>query len=284
MPNREYSYRVGNPIADGPTLPNMFSRAIHQSKPLTARQRQVLDLLAAGKTNPQIAEELGISLDGAKWHVSEVLFRLGVTTREEAAAAWGESRSAERKRRFAIAGVYGLSLAGAASGLAVTFVVVGGMFGFNSSLKEDASGAVVVPFVCPLTVPSEPYRPTAPFLEVPPVAYGKVWYGGPDLWTMLDPAGEVWVGLPNGAGGSTQKTFWWSRAFSGADGLAPAISVSGKRLDAPGAFVAAGSATSAAADFGEAMLVGVEIPSAGCWEVTATYHGASLGYVVKVSE
>ena len=55
------------------------------SSRLTPRQRQVLRLVAAGRTNVQIARALGISLAGAKWHVSEVISRLGVTSREEAA-------------------------------------------------------------------------------------------------------------------------------------------------------------------------------------------------------
>jgi DNA-binding CsgD family transcriptional regulator len=54
----------------------------------TPRQKQVLDLLARGRTNSQIARELQISLDGAKWHVSEIITRLGVDTREEAADYW----------------------------------------------------------------------------------------------------------------------------------------------------------------------------------------------------
>lgn len=36
----------------------------------TERQRQVLDLMARGRTNTEIAETLGLSLAGAKWHVS----------------------------------------------------------------------------------------------------------------------------------------------------------------------------------------------------------------------
>jgi phosphoribosylaminoimidazole-succinocarboxamide synthase len=55
------------------------------SSRLTRRQQQVLRMVAAGCTNPEIASALGISLAGAKWHVSEVLSRLGVTSREEAA-------------------------------------------------------------------------------------------------------------------------------------------------------------------------------------------------------
>lgn len=54
----------------------------------TPRQREVLDLLVRGRTNPEIATALGISLDGAKWHVSEVITKLGVDSREEAAEYW----------------------------------------------------------------------------------------------------------------------------------------------------------------------------------------------------
>lgn len=53
---------------------------------LTTRQREVLALLQRGLTNEEIARELGITLDGAKWHVSEIIARLGVRDRYEAAA------------------------------------------------------------------------------------------------------------------------------------------------------------------------------------------------------
>ncbi len=54
----------------------------------TPRQREVLDLITRGKSNQQIADTLGISLDGAKWHMREILSKLGVDTREEAAEYW----------------------------------------------------------------------------------------------------------------------------------------------------------------------------------------------------
>jgi DNA-binding CsgD family transcriptional regulator len=54
---------------------------------LTDREREVLELLRRDFTNEQIAQRLGISLDGAKYHVSQILSKLGVATREEAAAA-----------------------------------------------------------------------------------------------------------------------------------------------------------------------------------------------------
>ena len=60
---------------------------------LTRREREILDLLRRGLTNEEIAARLGISLDGAKYHVSQILSKLGVATREEAAdVALGERR------------------------------------------------------------------------------------------------------------------------------------------------------------------------------------------------
>jgi dienelactone hydrolase/DNA-binding CsgD family transcriptional regulator len=64
---------------------------------LTAREREVLDLLRRDFTNEQIAARLGISLDGAKYHVSQILSKLGVATRDEAAAV----ALAERRRWWA---------------------------------------------------------------------------------------------------------------------------------------------------------------------------------------
>jgi DNA-binding NarL/FixJ family response regulator len=52
---------------------------------LTARELDVLRLVAAGRTNPQIAEELYISRKTAGHHVSSILTKLGVSTRVEAA-------------------------------------------------------------------------------------------------------------------------------------------------------------------------------------------------------
>ena len=53
---------------------------------LTERQRDVLAMMAEGRTNYDIAQALGLSLEGAKYHVSEILGKLGVDSREEAVA------------------------------------------------------------------------------------------------------------------------------------------------------------------------------------------------------
>jgi DNA-binding NarL/FixJ family response regulator len=52
---------------------------------LTARQRQVLELVAQGLTNKEIAQELGVSDNTIKYHVSQILERLHLTSRYELA-------------------------------------------------------------------------------------------------------------------------------------------------------------------------------------------------------
>lgn len=58
---------------------------------LTPRQQEVLTLVREGLTNREIAERLDITPDGAKFHVSEILTKIGVRSREEA-ARWQADR------------------------------------------------------------------------------------------------------------------------------------------------------------------------------------------------
>jgi DNA-binding CsgD family transcriptional regulator len=60
---------------------------------LTPREQEVLALIREGLTNEQIAGRLGISESGARYHVSEILSKLGVESRTEAAAWSGDVRT-----------------------------------------------------------------------------------------------------------------------------------------------------------------------------------------------
>jgi DNA-binding CsgD family transcriptional regulator len=59
---------------------------------LTPREWQVLELLRQGLTNEQIASHLSIGYDGAKFHVSEIITKLGVKSRYEASRWTPEMR------------------------------------------------------------------------------------------------------------------------------------------------------------------------------------------------
>src|SRR5574341_1194484 len=59
---------------------------------LTPREWEVLAQLREGLSDQAIADRLGISLDGAKYHVREILSKLGVGSRQEAAVWEPEER------------------------------------------------------------------------------------------------------------------------------------------------------------------------------------------------
>jgi hypothetical protein len=87
----------------------------------------VLDALVGGKTNAEIAACLGITVDGAKWHVGELLAQTGCEDRQALALWWRERRESRatawsvlfwrrlRARR--------LGLAAAAAGLVLALLV-----------------------------------------------------------------------------------------------------------------------------------------------------------------
>ena len=59
---------------------------------LPKRQREILDLILEGKSNKEIARELGLAEGTVKNHVSVLLRNLGVTNRAGAAVAGVEAR------------------------------------------------------------------------------------------------------------------------------------------------------------------------------------------------
>lgn len=130
---------------------------------LSERQREVLALIAKGKTNAQIADELGLSLDGAKFHVREILGKLNVESREEAAALWRADQSAGTKvasflraatslswlkSAAAVAAVGGIALGSTALTIALT------QGGGDKSEHADDGSAFASPSVAPTLDPA----------------------------------------------------------------------------------------------------------------------------------
>jgi len=59
------------------------ARAIGPGERLTAGERRVAELAAAGQTNRQIANALFITVKAVEWHLSNAYRRLGISGRTE---------------------------------------------------------------------------------------------------------------------------------------------------------------------------------------------------------
>ena len=75
-----------DPGADLLIAPGSRSLPEEREEPLTHREIDVLDAMAAGKANKQIADDLGISSHTVKFHTSSIYQKLHVTNRAEAVA------------------------------------------------------------------------------------------------------------------------------------------------------------------------------------------------------
>ena len=73
-----------------PAAPTRTARPVHV--PLSAREEQVLQCIAAGDSNKRIARALGLSLHTVKRHVANILDKLGAGSRGQAAAWWQARR------------------------------------------------------------------------------------------------------------------------------------------------------------------------------------------------
>jgi hypothetical protein len=103
----------------------------------------VLDLIRLGLSNAEIADRLAIARETVKWHVSEILSKLGVETRE-AAAAWQQEELLEGRSLRRLGGVpLALRLAGASLVAAtVAGVAVFGWAVISTSGGDDGEQAV----------------------------------------------------------------------------------------------------------------------------------------------
>jgi|GEM_PF-3334418 len=124
---------------------------------VTSRQLEVARLVAEGRTNPEIASSLGITLDGAKYHVSELLGRLGLERREEIAYWYRSERRGQRMRRFsALFASAPRAFATAAGATAVIALGVLFAVGLSGGLAQESAVGSPTPTTTPSAVASEP--------------------------------------------------------------------------------------------------------------------------------
>jgi|GEM_PF-657283 len=139
---------------------------------ITGRQLEVARLVAEGRSNPEIAEALGVSLAGAKYHVSELLGRLGVSSREEIAEWYrrhGRSVQPRPQWRQRLRGLipFGVLLGSGAAAAVVVIALSGG--------RDDSGLPVAAVTETATAVTTEPASGSSP----PPFEFvDHCWLGG----------------------------------------------------------------------------------------------------------
>lgn len=129
---------------------------------ITDRQLDVARLVAEGRTNPQIAAELDITLDGAKYHVTQLLTRLDLERREEIVewyratypSTWSRAR-AWVSLPFASL-VMPLTLGGVAAGVIATVVIAGRVLGGGGVAPEPSLAVDSAPAPAAIVVEQAP--------------------------------------------------------------------------------------------------------------------------------
>lgn len=80
-------YTKKSPAHNRQSFPNRSTDIRYLLDPLSSQEERVLRLLAAGLTNPEIAQELVLSVNTVKTHVKSVYRKLNVNSRSAAREA-----------------------------------------------------------------------------------------------------------------------------------------------------------------------------------------------------
>jgi DNA-binding CsgD family transcriptional regulator len=250
------------------------------------RQRLVLDAVTENKTNAEIAALLGITLNGAKWHVGELLGKTGLRDRQELASWWLTQRERRASLLFAplalrlsllslglgVVAVAGILLVGGFSGDGTAKNVTDPMPVFGLDLPESSPRMMPIPpapdayFSCPVTLPngSDPpgERPGRHF------GNGAIWSSAGDDGRSVLLASEL-----NPDGSLSLKWVWWTNLPVGT------FSMEATRLDGPGSFVSGDFNPGIAGGGTPVWVGGPTFSQPGCWRITAHLDGQSLTIV-----
>lgn len=84
--------RYVSPAMSAKIMERSLSPEASNKSALTLRERDVMDLVAQGLSNKRIGLRLDLQEKTVKHHMTQILTKLGVTNRTEAALLWRESR------------------------------------------------------------------------------------------------------------------------------------------------------------------------------------------------
>ena len=129
---------------------------------------------------------------------------------------------------------------------------------------------------CEVSLPDRNDLPDS-LLSVPA---GFVWVGSPRLAAKIPESGH-WTGMGPDRD-YFDKWWWWREGYRATEEPDPELIITAVRLDATSRPILIQNATSAVGPGWEAMLVGMEFPTSGCWEVVGTYGDQELRFTFNV--
>jgi hypothetical protein len=145
----------------------------------------------------------------------------------------------------------------------------------HTATSSSGAGCPVTPASSPAFIPPAPYPPNPPS--------DSFWFGTEKLWTLLRADG-TWQNLPHSDSGYGQKLFWWRDGYNWTAEPQPKLIVTAKKLNVSAPVVSAPRASNGyrQEDWKSFMVVGIDIPTGGCWEITGRYGKDELKFVVRV--
>ena len=158
--------------------------------------------------------------------------------------------------------------------------VIAGVLLLSLNARSEDIRQTPIPDTCPVTLPSEPrFSPPEPQKDFGPDSV-MFWHGTDALFTHVYADGR-WRGIKD-ASGTRNKSFWYRKDTKWKDEYPYQLVVTAKRLDAEGPMLTVPRVTNATMGKEVAMLIMLELPQRGCWQVTGNYKSDYLSFVVWV--
>lgn len=144
-----------------------------------------------------------------------------------------------------------------------------------------ADDSTPIPDSCPVTLPIEPrFVPPPPQKAMQPGS-PMFWYGSSALFTHLSSSGR-WSGIESRTG-IRNKSFWYRDNKDWRDDRpGPHLLVTVRRLDGAGEWKNTSPVNNAIMGEEWAALLMLELPTRGCWQVSANYKSDYVSFVVWV--
>ena len=146
-------------------------------------------------------------------------------------------------------------------------------------ITSTSSSAVV--FECPISLPERGNIPER-FKDYERGDYISRWVGTKALAARVPDRG-YWTGMGSKSR-FRDKWWWWREGYSATVENYPDLKITGRRLDGGQEVLEQPFVTNAMGKGWDMILVLLEFPTAGCWEVYATYKDQSLRFMFEVGD